>query len=132
MRRDRARTYGRAAAGVLVTWVLIVGALTGVGKLIMITGNGNGPIAAYVDALGKNCGIRMKVRDYHQHATGAGSDAQAVSFIEAETGEGRVKPLRGEFEGFLRLRAGSHRVFFKETADTITVHRIRDRKDAYR
>jgi 2-isopropylmalate synthase len=55
-----------------------------------ISGRGNGPIAGYVDALGKNCGIQIKVRDYHQHATGAGSDAQAVSFIEAETGEGRV------------------------------------------
>jgi len=40
--RDRARGYGRTAAGVLVTWVLIVGALTGIGKLIMITHNGNG------------------------------------------------------------------------------------------
>ena len=50
----------------------------------------------------------------------------------AETGAGRVKPLSGEFEGFLRLRVGNHRVFFKETADTITIHRIRDRRVAYR
>jgi mRNA-degrading endonuclease RelE of RelBE toxin-antitoxin system len=50
----------------------------------------------------------------------------------AETGAGRVKPLSGEFEGFLRLRVGSHRVFFKETADTITIHRIAGRRDAYR
>ena len=28
----------------------------------------------------------------------------------AETGAGRVKPLSGEFEGFLRLRVGNHRV----------------------
>jgi undecaprenyl-diphosphatase len=40
--QGRARTYGRAAAGVVVAWVLIVGALTGIGKLIMHTGNGNG------------------------------------------------------------------------------------------
>ena len=39
---NRARTYGRVAAGVVVIWVLIVGALTGIGKLIMNTGNGNG------------------------------------------------------------------------------------------
>jgi 2-isopropylmalate synthase len=55
-----------------------------------ISGRGNGPIAGYVDALGKNCGVGIRVRDYHQHATGAGSDAQAVSFIEAETNDGRV------------------------------------------
>lgn len=48
-----------------------------------------------------------------------------------ETGQGRVKPLSGEFEGLLRLRVGNHRVLFDETADTITGHRVRDRKDAY-
>src|ERR1700689_176326 len=42
MDHDRARKYGRIAAGIVVAWVLIVGALTGIGKLIMITGNGNG------------------------------------------------------------------------------------------
>ena len=35
-------------------------------------------------------GIRLKVRDYHQHAAGAGSDATAVSYIEAEAADGRV------------------------------------------
>ncbi len=49
----------------------------------------------------------------------------------AETGEGRVKPLKGDFEGLLRLRVGNHRVLFDETADMITIHRVRDRKDAY-
>jgi undecaprenyl-diphosphatase len=38
----RARKWGRIAAGLLVIWVLILGALTGIGKLIMITHNGNG------------------------------------------------------------------------------------------
>jgi undecaprenyl-diphosphatase len=37
-----ARKYGRTAAGVVVIWVLILGALTGIGKLIMITHNANG------------------------------------------------------------------------------------------
>jgi mRNA-degrading endonuclease RelE of RelBE toxin-antitoxin system len=50
----------------------------------------------------------------------------------AETGKGRVKPLAGEFDGLLRLRAGNHRVLFDEPEDTITVHRVSDRKEAYR
>ena len=50
----------------------------------------------------------------------------------AETGVGSVKSLSGEFEGLLRLRVGSYRVLFDETEDTITVHRILNRKDAYR
>ena len=51
---------------------------------------GNGPIASFVDALAANCGIRLKVRDYHQHATGHGADATSASYIEAETADGRV------------------------------------------
>jgi mRNA interferase RelE/StbE len=50
----------------------------------------------------------------------------------ADTGVGRVKPLSGDFKGLLRLRVGNYRVLFDETEDTITVHRILDRKDAYR
>ena len=42
MHHDRAHTHGRVAAGVVVIWVLILGALTGIGKLIVITRNGNG------------------------------------------------------------------------------------------
>jgi mRNA-degrading endonuclease RelE of RelBE toxin-antitoxin system len=45
---------------------------------------------------------------------------------------GSVKPLSGEFEGLLRLRVGDHRVIFEETEDTITIHRIRNRREAYR
>ena len=50
----------------------------------------------------------------------------------AATGAGRVKPLSGEFEGLLRLRLGDYRVLFDETADTITIHRVADRKEACR
>ncbi len=44
MDHDRVKRYGRTAAGILVAWVLIVGVLTGIGKLIMITHNGNGDL----------------------------------------------------------------------------------------
>src|SRR5450432_2318621 len=30
------------------------------------------------------------------------------------------------------LRVGNHRVFFEETEDTVTIHHIRDRRQAYR
>jgi mRNA-degrading endonuclease RelE of RelBE toxin-antitoxin system len=50
----------------------------------------------------------------------------------AATGVGKVRPLSGEFEGLLRLRTGNHRVIFDETEDTITIHRVCDRRDAYR
>jgi mRNA interferase RelE/StbE len=73
--------------------------------------------------------VQAEIRAIPQHI--------AMTILEAihryaETGAGRVKPLSGEFEGLLRLRAGNHRIFFQETADTITIHRVRDRRDAYR
>lgn len=62
-----------------------------------------------------------------------GSNGIAAPLLRyAETGKGRVKPLAGEFDGLLRLRAGNHRVLFDEPEDTITVHRVSDRKEAYR
>jgi len=41
-KHERARRYGRIAAAVLVVWVLIVGILIGIGKLIMTVKNGQG------------------------------------------------------------------------------------------
>ncbi|MGF1630593.1 MAG: 2-isopropylmalate synthase [Kiloniellaceae bacterium] len=55
-----------------------------------IQGSGNGPIAAFVDALRKDCGVDIKVHDYHEHAVGAGADAKAVAYVEAEAADGRV------------------------------------------
>jgi mRNA interferase RelE/StbE len=49
----------------------------------------------------------------------------------ADTGQGTVTRLSGEYAGLLRLRVGNYRVLFDETADTITVHRVRHRRDAY-
>ncbi len=53
-----------------------------------IEGSGNGPIAAFVDALKRNCGVSLKVADYHEHAVGEGADATAVAYVEATTENG--------------------------------------------
>ncbi len=50
-----------------------------------IEGNGNGPIDAFVHALGQN----LSVMDYHEHAIGSGSNASAVSYIELRLGNQR-------------------------------------------
>jgi mRNA interferase RelE/StbE len=50
----------------------------------------------------------------------------------AKTGEGDVKELKGE-SGELRLRVGDYRVrFTNETDDTIRIHAVRHRREAYR
>jgi 2-isopropylmalate synthase len=47
-----------------------------------IEGVGNGPIAAFVDALSRECDIDLEVLDYHEDAVGAGADAQAAAYVQ--------------------------------------------------
>ena len=49
-------------------------------------GQGNGPIDAFVNALGQ-VGIELSVLDYHQHALTAGSGASSVAYVEAGSGD---------------------------------------------
>ena len=56
------------------------------GEEIMIEGWGNGPIAAFVDAL-STVGIDLRVLDYAEHAMSAGGDAKAASYVEVAIGE---------------------------------------------
>jgi 2-isopropylmalate synthase len=53
-----------------------------------VVGSGNGPIAALTDALARECGIRLRVVDYVEHAVGSGSDATAVAYVEAAGDKG--------------------------------------------
>ncbi|WP_433609421.1 2-isopropylmalate synthase [Prescottella agglutinans] len=46
-----------------------------------ISGSGNGPLAAFVDALG-TVGFDVRVLDYSEHAMSAGDDAQAAAYVE--------------------------------------------------
>ena len=47
-----------------------------------ISGSGNGPVAAFVDALG-HVGFDVTVLDYSEHAMSAGEEAQAAAYVEA-------------------------------------------------
>ena len=56
-----------------------------------ITGQGNGPIDAFVHALKTALDVDFRVVDYHQHATGAGADAQSACYFEIQAGKGATK-----------------------------------------
>ena len=62
----------------------IVAELVVDGEKREITGAGNGPIAALVDAFEREFGITIRLRDYHEHAMSAAADATAAAYIEAE------------------------------------------------
>ncbi|MCI2423670.1 2-isopropylmalate synthase [Saccharopolyspora sp. K220] len=51
-----------------------------------ITGTGNGPVSAFVDAL-SSIGYDVRVMDYHEHALTAGDDARAAAYLECAVGE---------------------------------------------
>src|SRR5690606_5249905 len=54
---------------------------------------GNGPIDAFVNALGEATGHRIRVVDYQEHAIGgtglAGGDARAAAYVELRVDDGR-------------------------------------------
>ncbi|WP_138759523.1 2-isopropylmalate synthase [Modestobacter altitudinis] len=51
-----------------------------------VHGRGNGPIAAFVDAL-RSVDVDVRVLDYAEHALSAGGDARAASYVECAVGE---------------------------------------------
>ncbi|WP_216917545.1 2-isopropylmalate synthase [Nocardia noduli] len=51
-----------------------------------ITGSGNGPLAAFVDAVA-TVGFDVRVLDYSEHAMSAGDDAQAAAYVECAIGD---------------------------------------------
>ncbi|GAB4582485.1 2-isopropylmalate synthase [Nocardia sp. IFM 10818] len=51
-----------------------------------ISGEGNGPLAAFVDALSA-IGYDIRILDYSEHAMSAGDDAQAASYVECQVGD---------------------------------------------
>ena len=52
-----------------------------------VSGEGNGPVSAYVDAV-FSLGHKVRVLDYTEHALSAGGDALAAAYVECEVGEG--------------------------------------------
>jgi 2-isopropylmalate synthase len=56
------------------------------GEEHQISGSGNGPIAAFVDALAA-LGFDVRVRDYFEHAMSAGDNAAAAAYLECTVNE---------------------------------------------
>ena len=51
-----------------------------------ISGIGNGPIAAFLNAV-SNLGVEASVMDYVEHTMSVGTDAMAASYVECQVGE---------------------------------------------
>jgi 2-isopropylmalate synthase len=64
---------------------------------LAVQGEGQGPVDAFVDGLQRATGVAMAVLDYHEHAInqgaqarGAGSQAQAVAYLELRIADTRT------------------------------------------
>ena len=51
------------------------------GQLVELSGQGNGPIAAFCNIL-QSYGVDVRVLDYYEHALSAGGDASAAAYLE--------------------------------------------------
>ncbi len=74
----------RAADGTrLFAGKIVVG-----GQVQSVSGRGNGLISSVVATLAECFGVALDIRDYTEHALGAGSDARAAAFVECTAADG--------------------------------------------
>lgn len=57
------------------------------GAVHTVSGQGTGPIDAFVAGLSAQANVAIRVLDYHEHAVGEGADARAVAYLELRIGE---------------------------------------------
>ena len=60
-------------------------------RCVTVSGEGNGPIAALVDAIRHIVGNDFDVVDYHEHSIGRGADATAVAYVETIAGDAATR-----------------------------------------
>ncbi|MDF2846874.1 MAG: leuA, partial [Oerskovia sp.] len=56
------------------------------GEHLTLEGSGNGPVAAFVDAIA-HVGVEVRVLDYAEHALSEGGDATAAAYVECQVGD---------------------------------------------
>jgi 2-isopropylmalate synthase len=61
------------------------------GERLTLTGEGNGPIAAFVAGVRDALGIELDVVDYQEHAITAGASSRAVAYVETVDASGRTR-----------------------------------------
>ncbi|MBR4631599.1 MAG: 2-isopropylmalate synthase [Treponema sp.] len=58
------------------------------GEQITISGKGNGPLDAFVEALGETSVPKFNISDFHEHSIGQGSNTCAVAYVQITTESG--------------------------------------------
>jgi 2-isopropylmalate synthase len=61
------------------------------GTLVTVTGEGDGPIAAFVAGVRDGLGVDLDVVDYSEHAVAAGAGALAAAYVETVDSAGKIR-----------------------------------------
>ncbi len=69
---------------------VFVGKISVDGTQQSLSGKGNGLLSGLVNAISPALGTGLDIVDYNEHALGHGSDAQAASYVEVRTDDGRT------------------------------------------
>ena len=86
----RLKGYETAALGDGSELREIRATIVAAGRDIELVGRGNGPVDAFVAAIGDHAGMALKLVDYHEHAVGEGADAEAVAYVELAGGGAKL------------------------------------------
>ena len=69
---------------------IFVGKIGVDGREQSVSGRGNGLISSVVATIADTFGLAIEVKDYIEHAMGAGSDARAAAYVECALADGRT------------------------------------------
>jgi 2-isopropylmalate synthase len=61
------------------------------GEDVTVSGDGDGPVEAFVNALCDRWDVVFDVVDYSEHAIGSGADARAVAYVESSGDDGTLR-----------------------------------------
>ena len=67
---------------------IFAGKIAVAGRERSVSGRGNGLISSVMATLGEAFGVQLEVKDYTEHAMGAGSDARAAAYVECALPDG--------------------------------------------
>lgn len=87
-------------------------------KTAQVEAKGNGPIAAFVNAINQAFNIEVDVVDYNEHARSQGAQASAVSYIEMQVGNrtlfGAGTHVNSSKSSYLAIMSALNRAIEKE------------------
>ncbi len=95
------------------------------GRPVIVDGQGNGPIDAFVNGLNAALGHEVRVLDYQEHAIGSGAQARAVAYVELRVDDKRTVYGVGidaniVSASFKAILSGLHRVTRSSTRESET------------